>query len=169
MAHAARVAGRLLGVRRVAWAGLQAAGGAIRGSLGLGMGRLLARERTGAAGVQEQQQQQELEHDGPMRVEQPEHAEDEDGEPWQRAREESGGSGRMGGEDEDGSGRMGGENDEGVRAAGRLRCGKFACMRGVLRGVRTAQAWVMGRMFRCWVWLDRGETMRCGWRGVRGA
>jgi len=59
-----------------------------------------AHARAGAAGVQEQQQQQELEHDGPMRVEQPEHAEDEDGEPWQRAREESGGSGRMGGEDE---------------------------------------------------------------------
>ena len=38
---------------------------------------------------------------------QPEHAEDEDGAPWQRAREESNGSGRMGGED-----------DEGVRAAG---------------------------------------------------
>ena len=127
-AHGARVAGRLLGVRRVAWAGLQAAGGAIRGSLGLGMGRLLARERTGAAGVQEQQQQQELEHDGPMRVEQPEHAEDEDGEPWQRAREESGGSGRMGGEDEDGSGRMGGEDDEGVRAAGSKIAMRKVCM-----------------------------------------
>ena len=128
MAQAARVAGRLQGVRRVAWAGLQAAGGAIRGSLGLGMGRWLARERTGAAGVQEQQQQQELEHDGPMRVEQPEHAEDEDGEPWQRAREESGGSGRMGGEDEDGSGRMGGEDDEGVRAAGSGIAMRKVCM-----------------------------------------
>jgi len=97
-----------------------------------------------------------------MRVEQPEHAEDADGVPWQRAREESGGSGRMGGEDEDGSGRMGGEDDEGVRAAG-------SGIGAVLPGVRTAQAWLMGRMFRCWVWLDRGETMRCGWRGVRGA
>jgi len=71
----------------VAWAGLQAAGGAIRGSLGLGMGSLLARGRAGeaGAGVQQQEQQQELEHDGPMRVEQPEHAEDDEGEPWQRA------------------------------------------------------------------------------------
>jgi len=51
------------------------------------MGSLLARGRAGeaGAGVQQQEQQQELEHDGPMRVEQPEHAEDDEGEPWQRA------------------------------------------------------------------------------------
>ena len=62
---------------------------------------------------------------------------------------------------EDGSGRMGGENDEGVRAAGSGIAMRKVCMhmRAVLPGVRTAQAWVMGRMFGCWVWLDRGETM----------
>ena len=63
----------------------------------------MARERTGAAGVQ---RQQELQHDGPMLVEQFEHGGDEGGEPQQRAREESGSS----------SGRMDGEDERGTRA-----------------------------------------------------
>ena len=70
------------------------------------MGRLLARGRTRAAGVQQQQRQQELQHDGPMLVEQLEHGDDEDGEPQQRAREESGSS----------SGGMDGEDERGTRA-----------------------------------------------------
>ena len=69
----------------------------------------MARERTGAAGVQQQQRQQELQHDGPMLVEQLEHGDEEDGEPQQRAREESGSS----------SGRMGGEDERGTRAGTR--------------------------------------------------
>ena len=103
--------------RRVAWTGLRAAGGAIRSSLvqaEAGMGRLLARERTGAAGVQQQQRQQELQHDGPMLVEQLEHGDDEDGVPQQSAREESGsGSGRVDGEDERGT-RAGMRGDRGL-------------------------------------------------------
>ena len=123
--------------------------------------------------MQQQEQQQELEHDGPMRVEQPEHAEDDEGEPWQRAREESGGSGRMGGEDEDGSGRMGGENDEGVRAAGSGIAMRKVCVHagsssrgqdsaGLGYGADVSLLGVAGS-------VGRGETMRCGWRGVRGA
>ena len=78
------------------------------------MGRLLARERTGAAGVQQQQRQQELQHDGPMLVEQLEHGDDEDGVPQQSVREESGsGSGRVDGEDERGT-RAGMRGDRGL-------------------------------------------------------
>ena len=115
-AHAARVARGLGHARRVAWAGLQAARVAIRSSLAraeAGMGRLLARGHTGAAGVQQQQRQQELQHDGPMLVEQLEHGDDEDGEPQQRAREESGSS----------SSRMDGEDERGTRAGMRRHRG----------------------------------------------
>ena len=46
----------------------------------------------------------ELQHDGPMLVEQLEHGDDEDGVPQQSVREESGsGSGRVDGEDERGT------------------------------------------------------------------
>ena len=132
-AHAARVAGGLGRARRVAWTGLRAVGGAIRSSLvraEAGMGRLLARERTGAAGVQQQQRQQELQHDGPMLVEQLEHGDDEDGVPQQSVREESGsGSGRVDGEDERGT-RAGMRGDRGLAQrklcmhAGRFRRGE---------------------------------------------
>jgi len=66
------------------------------------------------AGVQQQQRQQELQHDGPMLVEQLEHGDDEDGVPQQSAREESGsGSGRVDGEDERGT-RAGMRGDRGL-------------------------------------------------------
>ena len=52
------------------------------------VGRLWARERTGTAGVQ--QQQHELQHDGPMLVEQLEHGHDGGGERQRYAHEESG-------------------------------------------------------------------------------
>ena len=84
---------------------------------------------------------QELEHDGPMRVEQPEHAEDEDGEPWQRAREESGGSAGWAARTRTAAaGWVARTTRTYAQQAARLRCGKFACMRAVLPGVRTAQA-----------------------------
>ena len=68
---------------------------------------------------------------------------------WQRVREESGGSGRMGGED-----------DDGVRVAGRAIAMRKVCVHagGSCRG---QQAWVLGRVFRCWVCLIGGRrTMR---------
>ena len=62
------------------------------------LGVLWARERTGTADVQ-QQQQHELQHDGPMLVEQLEHGHDGGGERQRYAHEEPGSvGGGMGGE-----------------------------------------------------------------------
>ena len=101
MAHVAHDAGSLVGIKRAARAGLRVIRGAIRGT-GRMVGRLWARERTGTADVQ-QQQQHELQHDGPMLVEQLEHGHDGGGERQRYAHEESGSvDGGMGGESGDG-------------------------------------------------------------------
>ena len=97
MAHVAHDAGSLVGIKRAARAGLRVIRGAIRGT-GRMVGRLWARERTGTADVQ-QQQQHELQHDGPMLVEQLEHGHDGGGERQRYAHEEPGSvGGGMGGE-----------------------------------------------------------------------
>ena len=40
------------------------------------------------------------------------------------------------------------------------RSANYACMQGVFGGVKAAQAWILGRMFRCWVQLGQAVVMR---------
>ena len=40
------------------------------------------------------------------------------------------------------------------------RSANYACMQGVFGGVKAAQAWILGRMFRCWVQLGQVAVMR---------